>query len=84
MNPELRASLDAFCRRWKFFIADGRPEQIREDLGRAGLIKIVKHELWEAMLEKGKPQTARQYWENIAKEYGSIEDLPCLGEECER
>jgi hypothetical protein len=76
--------LAAFRARWKFFILDGRPEMIREDYGRAGLIRIVKHELAEAMQPKPKAQTRRQKWEEIAMEYGSLEDLPCLDGECKR
>jgi hypothetical protein len=76
--------LPAFRKRWKFFIADGRPEMIRKDYGRAGLIRIVKHELAEAMEPKPKALTRRQKWEQIAMEYGSLEDLPCLEGECQR
>jgi hypothetical protein len=75
---EVIKDLAAFRQRWKFFIADGRPEMIREDYGREGLIRIVKHELAEAMQPKPTAQTRRQKWEAIAMEYGSLEDLPCL------
>jgi hypothetical protein len=77
-GDEVIKDLAAFRKRWKFFIADGRPEMIREDYGREGLIRIVKHELAEAMQPKPKAITRRQKWEAIAMEYGSLEDLPCL------